>query len=47
MRKILYTLIIFTMVSVLAGCNTMSGIGQDVEAAGDAVEESAEKNKTY
>lgn len=31
----------------LAGCNTTRGLGQDVEALGDAVEEEAEENKTY
>lgn len=31
----------------LAGCNTVSGLGEDVEAAGGAIEESAEKNKKY
>ncbi|MCB1800178.1 MAG: entericidin A/B family lipoprotein [Gammaproteobacteria bacterium] len=31
----------------LAGCNTVSGLGEDVEAAGDAIEKSAEKNKGY
>ncbi len=31
----------------LSGCNTMSGVGKDVESAGDAIEHSAEKNKSY
>ena len=31
----------------LAACNTIGGIGEDVEAAGGAVEESAEENKNY
>lgn len=31
----------------LTGCNTMSGMGEDVESAGDAIEDSAEKNKSY
>lgn len=31
----------------LGGCNTVSGIGEDVGAAGDAIEKSAEKNKKY
>ena len=29
----------------LGGCNTMSGIGQDVEAAGDAITDTAEDTK--
>lgn len=31
----------------LAACNTMEGMGQDIEAGGDAIEDSAEKNKNY
>lgn len=31
----------------LAGCNTIAGIGEDVEAAGGAVEEEAEEKKGY
>ena len=27
----------------LAGCNTTRGVGQDVQAAGDAIEETAEE----
>jgi len=30
---------------LLAGCNTLSGAGQDVQAAGSAVEKAAEKAK--
>jgi predicted small secreted protein len=32
---------------ILAGCNTMAGIGEDTQAAGKKLENSAEKNKTY
>lgn len=35
------------MTTFLSGCNTMSGVGQDVESAGGAIEKSAEKNKGY
>ena len=31
----------------LAGCNTMAGIGEDTQAAGKKLENSAEKNKRY
>ncbi|MCB1787946.1 MAG: entericidin A/B family lipoprotein [Chromatiaceae bacterium] len=31
----------------LGGCNTVAGIGEDVEAAGDAIEDKAEKEKGY
>lgn len=32
---------------VLAGCNTTAGLGRDVAAGGNAVSESARKNKDY
>ncbi len=32
---------------LVAGCNTMRGVGQDVEAAGDAIEKKANQKKTY
>jgi len=33
--------------SMLAACNTMEGAGQDVKAAGQKVENSAETHKKY
>jgi predicted small secreted protein len=33
---------LFFMVSVLSGCNTMRGMGEDVEAAGGAMSDTAE-----
>jgi predicted small secreted protein len=32
---------------VLAGCNTIEGIGKDVKAGGDKVEKEAQKAKSY
>jgi predicted small secreted protein len=32
---------------ILAGCNTMAGIGEDTQAVGKKLENSAEKNKHY
>jgi len=29
----------------LAGCNTMSGLGKDVQKGGESIENSAEKHK--
>ena len=37
----------FFAVSTLTACNTMEGAGQDMKAAGSAVEKSADKNKAY
>lgn len=31
----------------LAGCNTTEGIGEDIEAAGSAIDKKAEEKKTY
>ncbi len=31
----------------LTACNTMEGVGEDMEAAGDAIEDSASENKQY
>ncbi len=39
MRKFILTLLIALG---LAGCNTMEGVGKDVEAAGENIEEAAE-----
>ena len=44
MKKI--TAILFASVSLmLVGCNTVSGFGQDVQKAGQKVEDTAEKKK--
>lgn len=32
---------------VLSSCHTVEGVGQDVEAAGDAVEDSARESRGY
>ncbi len=39
--------LLLAFATLISGCNTMSGMGQDVESAGDAIEHSAEKNKSY
>ncbi|HET8807373.1 MAG TPA: entericidin A/B family lipoprotein [Methylophaga sp.] len=31
----------------LAACNTIEGVGEDMEAAGDAIEDEAEESKNY
>jgi len=32
---------------ILAGCNTMAGLGEDTQAAGKKLENTAERNKNY
>jgi entericidin B len=43
----LLALLVLAGALTMTGCNTMSGMGKDVEAAGDKMENSAEKNKKY
>ena len=44
MKNVIATLLAATF-ALLAGCNTMQGIGQDVKKAGGALEEAAAKKK--
>ena len=44
MKKLIVLLI---SAYVLAGCNTMAGLGEDTQAAGKKLENSAERNKNY
>ena len=32
---------------ILAGCNTMAGVGEDTQAAGKSIERSADTHKHY
>jgi entericidin B len=43
MKRILsLTLVTLFTVSLLSGCNTMRGAGEDIEAGGEAVQRSAD-----
>ena len=42
MKRIVYVMLV-TM--ALAACNTMSGLGEDIQRGGQKLENSAEKNK--
>ncbi|EXJ16070.1 entericidin A/B family lipoprotein [Imhoffiella purpurea] len=43
-----WLLLLLPLTTILVtGCNTMSGVGQDLEAAGEGIEQSAEQNKDY
>lgn len=37
--------ILALMTALLAGCNTTEGLGRDISAAGNGIEQSAQKNK--
>jgi predicted small secreted protein len=39
--KLIATLLSVTFVLALAGCNTVKGVGQDIERAGSAIERAA------
>jgi predicted small secreted protein len=43
--KILYMLALVLVAIVASACNTTRGFGQDVEAAGEAIEETAEDTR--
>ena len=34
---------LFTIAFILAGCNTVKGVGQDIQKAGGAIEDAAKK----
>jgi predicted small secreted protein len=38
-------LLVLAAVIGMTGCNTMRGMGQDIETAGDKIEDSAERAK--
>ena len=44
-----FILVYLFLLSFIAftGCNTMEGVGKDVEKTGKSLKKSAEKNKTY
>ena len=40
------TILIAAMAALIAGCNTMRGVGQDIEAGGNKVEDMLKKDKS-
>lgn len=47
MKRAMILLTILGLNMLVTACNTMEGIGEDVEAGGNKLEQSAEKNKRY
>ncbi|MBK1705215.1 entericidin A/B family lipoprotein [Halochromatium glycolicum] len=42
------TLLVWLAIALaLSGCNTVAGFGEDLETAGDSLEETAEEEKSY
>lgn len=44
---LLFLMAILSLPLALGACNTMEGIGKDVGAAGDKLEEEADESKSY
>jgi len=40
-------LLLLPLIIGLGGCNTVAGVGEDLEAAGGGLEESAERRQAY
>jgi len=47
LRLLLMLAAVLMLQLTLAGCNTISGMGEDIEAAGDAIEDTAEEKRPY
>ncbi|GAA5252143.1 entericidin A/B family lipoprotein [Candidatus Rickettsia kedanie] len=45
MRSAFITSILVAVAFLTSACNTMQGVGQDMQAAGKKLEDSAERNK--
>lgn len=45
--KILMAMIIGLFALAVSGCNTVEGIGKDIQKGGEVIEESASENRTY
>jgi len=41
LKRILATLMLLGMLGAIAGCNTMQGLGQDIERGGEKLQEKA------
>ncbi len=45
LNKILATIVILSVIGVFAGCNTMEGVGKDLERGGEKMQDSAKDTK--
>jgi predicted small secreted protein len=41
MKRIVATLMLLGMLGAIAGCNTMQGLGQDIERGGEKIQDKA------
>ena len=47
MNTIFIRIMLLALLVGITACNTMEGLGKDVGAAGDEMEDSAQKHKNY
>ena len=45
MKNWIATLTLISLTTLLAACNTMEGLGEDMQAGGENLEDAAEDNK--
>ena len=45
MKKLFYVVFTIIFVAGISACNTMEGLGQDVQTAGEKLEDSAKRHK--
>ena len=43
LKKIFATLMLLGMLGSIAGCNTMQGLGQDIERGGEKIQDKAKR----
>jgi predicted small secreted protein len=47
LKKIIYCFAALAAALTLSACNTMSGVGKDVEKGGQKIQDEAKEHKTY
>jgi len=45
--KLLMAMIVGLFALVASGCNTLEGVGKDIQKGGEVIEESASENRSY
>ncbi|MGF1546703.1 MAG: entericidin A/B family lipoprotein [Thiotrichales bacterium] len=45
MKKIAISTLIMAFLWLVSGCGTMAGVGQDIQSAGEKIEDAASKKK--
>ena len=46
-QRIFATLTILAVLGTLAGCNTMEGMGKDIERGGEKIQDKADQKRNY